>query len=218
MAAAYFYLVPIRPQDLMSYQRLQEESDAIRSPTTAPIEQRRGKVQKEIWGESHFTLQAERSELQIDQGEMQERLHWVQADLQEYHVSASEGYLNKERLVLEGNVEIDHPTGKLFADRAICTLQRHRPQRYQFLGNVRLFSKDRFALADELIYETEEEMFTLQSEIPNRVLYCQEGLDLSAPLVKIDRKEGTVRGLGDVHFSFSLEEKNRLDEVFKKYL
>lgn len=87
---------------------------------------------------------------------------------------------------------------------------------------VRLISKDRgkqsFAIADRLVYNLSDETILLSSQ--EKVLFWQEGLRLSASEVLIHRnkEEETVKGKGDVHFCFTMEEQSLIDEIFKQYL
>jgi lipopolysaccharide export system protein LptA len=76
--------------------------------------------------------------------------------------------------------------------------------------------KKSFALADRLTYHLIDKTIDLSSD--EKVLVWQDDLNLSASQVLIQTDSETIEGKGDVHFSFSLEEQNKIDEFFKHYL
>ncbi|NGX35125.1 MAG: hypothetical protein K1060chlam1_01495, partial [Candidatus Anoxychlamydiales bacterium] len=60
----------------------------------------------------------------------------------------------------------------------------------------------------------------LSSEKNKKVLFWQEdkSLKLSANEIHINPKEkNDIKGLGDVRFTFNLEEENLIHEIFSKY-
>lgn len=83
------------------------------------------------------------------------------------------------------------------------------------LISSRIQEKESFALADTLIYDLCDKTVLLTAK--RKVLFWQSGLSLSAAEVLI-RKDQTVEGKGDVHFSFDLDEQNTIDQFFKRYL
>lgn len=94
-------------------------------------------------------------------------------------------------------------------------------------GNVRLFSQmkeDAYALADQLIYYPKMRTLHLFSHSPTRVLFWKADgtMQLSAPQIqaRYDTHRGSeeVEGIGDVHFAFDVDEKNRIETLFGKYL
>ena len=96
-------------------------------------------------------------------------------------------------------------------------------------GSVRLIStviqeQESFALADQLLYLPETRTMILSSVAPNRVLFWQSSGDitLSAPEVRVQldpkTQRETVRGVGDVHFHFTLQEEDTIETLFSKYL
>jgi hypothetical protein len=93
-------------------------------------------------------------------------------------------------------------------------------------GNVRIAShlnqeKKSFAVSDRLIYHPQTQMMALSSDSPNRVLFWQDGLSLSASAIEVRRDPHTgidrVQGVGDVRCCFSAEEKNFIEQLFSKY-
>lgn len=86
------------------------------------------------------------------------------------------------------------------------------------LVSSRIQEKESFAIADKLIYNLVDKTILLTSD--KKVLFWQEGLALSAPevIVHRDKPEETIEGFGDVHFSFTIDEQNAIDELFKSYL
>ncbi len=108
----------------------------------------------------------------------------------------------------------------LLAKKGIVHLEEFKPTQVTLEGNVRLISsrfqnKESFAMADHLTFDPREKTLLFGAE--QKVLFWQEGLTLSASEVLI-RKDQTIEGHGDVHFTFSLDEQNRIDEFFKQYL
>ncbi len=83
------------------------------------------------------------------------------------------------------------------------------------LISSRIQDKESFALADTLIYDLLDKTILLTAH--RKVLFWQEGLSMSAAEVLI-RKDQTLEGHGDVHFSFDLDEQNTIDQFFKHYL
>lgn len=108
----------------------------------------------------------------------------------------------------------------LLAQRGTLHLENYKPTLVVLEGNVRLISlrfqgKESYAMADAATYNPAEKTFLLGAD--RRVLFWQDGLTLSASEVLI-RQDQTIEGHGNVHFSFDLEEQNRIDEFFKQYL
>ena len=127
----------------------------------------------------------------------------------------------ENRLFLTENVVIKKPEEfTILANEGILNLENLKPTLITLSGNVRLISskiqdKESFALADTLVYNPNDQTLLFSRE--KRVLFWQEGLSLSASEILI-RKDRTVEGLGDVHFSFDFEEQNFINQLFEKYL
>ncbi len=104
-----------------------------------------------------------------------------------------------------------------------------QPQALYCEGSVRLISskiqdQESYALADQMVYLPATRTIILTSRPPSRVLFWQASgnMTLSAPEVHVrldpETKQETVRGIGDVHFRFSLQEENMIETIFSKYL
>ncbi|MBS0625089.1 MAG: hypothetical protein JSS32_03480 [Verrucomicrobia bacterium] len=90
-------------------------------------------------------------------------------------------------------------------------------------GNIRFISshfqgKETYAIAEKASYFPKENRLVLNSSSARKVLFWQNGFTLTAPEVHIQRDTETVQGVGDVHFSFDLDEQNYFDEIFSRYL
>ncbi len=94
-------------------------------------------------------------------------------------------------------------------------------------GEVRLFSNqsdatESFAIADELIFSPTAGTLLLTAHAPKKVLFWQNDLELSASQVQIHRDSSTkmesIKGIGDVHFSLDVEEKQLFHEIFQRWL
>jgi hypothetical protein len=134
----------------------------------------------------------------------------------------------QELITLKENVKINQQNKfTIDADLAKMTLENHAPKLIEITSNVRLFSpsiqnKDTFALADTIFMNLENNTLILIANAPKRVLFWQEGVTLSAPEIQIHKdpvtNEESIQGKGDIHFTFSTEEKNIIDQFISKYL
>lgn len=135
----------------------------------------------------------------------------------------------KQKIVLQTQVCIQQKDSfSCFSDRADLFLEeQNQLQKMEITENVRLISnqiqnKDGFAVADSIQFFPEDQTMILSAVPPKRVLFWQEGASLSAPEVRIQKdlltKEPFVQGKGDVHFTFTLEEQNIIDQFISKYL
>jgi hypothetical protein len=66
------------------------------------------------------------------------------------------------------------------------------------------------------VVHLDQKRIVLESAPSSRVLFRQEGLEISAPTVHI--QESAIQGFGDVRFYFSPEEKTALEPIFLKFL
>jgi hypothetical protein len=94
-----------------------------------------------------------------------------------------------------------------------------QPQTLLLEGNVRIAShlqkKESFAMADSAIYYGNQKKIVLESTPSSRVLFKQEGLEISAPTVHI---QDAIQGFGDVRFFFYPEEEHAINAFLMKYL
>lgn len=113
------------------------------------------------------------------------------------------------------------------AETAIIRLNHRKIDLVEISHNVRLFSpciqnKDTFALADQIQFNPEKQILILKAANSKRVLFWQEGITLSAPEIHIQKdpitNEEFIQGKGDIHFTFSTEEQNIIDQFISKYL
>ncbi len=237
----YFQFIAVREKDLAAYQDLMQESLDIKSKHALekePGKQIRFLVQKDIWtGEdqkkSHIRMISENSELIISQQgrslEAHETFRNMKGSMQKeadasliYRIEAMEGFYrfpsdelvaNKVKIFTEDHFYLE-------ADRAeIVTAD----QPLQLEGNIRLRSsswldKETYALADKAIYHPKERLFILLGSAEKNVLCWQDGASFAATEIHIQQNMKTVEGVGDVRFSFSLEEKYYFESIFSRYM
>ncbi len=108
----------------------------------------------------------------------------------------------------------------ILAKKGAIQLEEFKPVQLTLDGAVRLISsriegKESFAMADRLFYDPKAKTLLFSAE--TRVLFWQDGLTLSAEEVLIGQNQ-RVEGRGSVHFTFNLEEQNRIETFFKQYL
>jgi hypothetical protein len=100
------------------------------------------------------------------------------------------------------------------------SIKGYQPAILLLEGNVRIAShlqkKESFALADSAALHLDQKRIVLESAPSSRVLFRQEGLEISAPTIYL--QESAIQGFGDVRFSFSPEEKTTLEPLFLKFL
>jgi hypothetical protein len=98
------------------------------------------------------------------------------------------------------------------------------PQAIYCDGNVRIYSEENYALADQLVYFPKTQTLHLFAQAPGHVLFWKSDgtIQISAPEVQahFDHKQQKeeIQGIGDVHFTFDLDEENRIETLFGKYL
>ena len=73
-----------------------------------------------------------------------------------------------------------------------------------------------------MVIDLAQQTAILSALPPKRVLFWQEGVSLSAPAVHLRKDllthKEVVEGKGEVRFTFDLEEKNRIEQLFSQYL
>lgn len=144
-----------------------------------------------------------------------------------YPFSAKKLFWEKRegKLLLEEEVTLaKEGEFSLFADQAELFLsQEYKPLFFELKGSVQLISfhfqgKKSFAVADQFRYMPLENQAVLTANSPKRVLFWQEGFSMSAPEVVLSLEPESIMGNGDVHFSFDIEEKHAIEQIFSKYL
>jgi len=160
------------------------------------------------------------------------------------HKLVSHGWINLDRDKLRATIDSPEqdgivPLGKqlyceepeiaFYADSALLEYSLAddimQPSLLTLKGNIRLFSHDplksaRFGAADRLTYSLTTRTLILSANPGKKVLFWDEnqGVRLSAPEVHIlydsETKQQNVKGIGAVQFSFTLEEQNKLYQLF----
>lgn len=77
--------------------------------------------------------------------------------------------------------------------------------------------KESFVIADLVVYDFRTQDLTLTANAPRHVLFWRDGCSLSASEILIT-KEHKVKAKGDVHGTFTVEEKNLIEQLISKYL
>jgi len=90
-------------------------------------------------------------------------------------------------------------------------------------GNIRLISsqfqnKETYAIAETARYCAEENLLILNGSPGRKVLFWQDGFTFTAPEIHIRKDPETVQGVGDIHFTFDLDEQDYFEQIFSKYL
>jgi hypothetical protein len=200
----YAFHVRIRPEDAPVYKKMMQISHELRSKNALerhPIEQFRQKVQKDIWTlNEHYQIQSSESQLIVKQ--KKDKFEAI-----EYLKNINGQIEDKEQLrtfsALNGIYQI--PTQNFIADN--CNLVFFKMPDRTFNGA---------AIADTITYNPIDKTVLLSTIAPKKVLFWQEGLRMSAPEVLLHQDK--IEGLGHVHFTFTLEEQNTIDNLFGKYL
>ena len=179
-------------EDLPAYETMVAQSIDLRSKTAleqAPLCQVREQVRKELWlfqkqERKHILLNILSSDLILSQKKTKIEALENWAGIQGTPlVSADRGQLDlrASSLFLEGTVGLAAP----------------------------LKDKQSFALADFATFYWDEPRLLLESLAPKRVLFWQEGLQISAPKIQI---RDAIEGLGDVRLAMDSEEIYRMHQ------
>lgn len=150
-----------------------------------------------------------KSYCQLDQNE-----NWIQAEkiifdlaLMEMVCLSAHGYTTENALFFS-------------ADSIRLSLSKEfQPTLLLLEGNVALRAlyqnKKSFALADAVTYKMEQKELLLTAAPTKKVLFWQDGLELSAPQLRIT---DAIEGIGDIHFMLNTEQKKQLLEIFSRHL
>ena len=241
--AAFVFHVRIRPSNIALYQELTQKrakQRSLRALEQYPTCQVRENVQKDVWEDQvrHIRLISDHSTLFLkqkkDKVEAVEKLENITCFIEEGGATKtlkaySGSYTYPGHRFLANAVQIEE-AGRfsIRSDTAELTFQdKKEAGLLDMSGNVRFFSpciqnKESFSLADKLSVRLSDQTLVLSAAPPKRVLFWQEGLSLSAPVVLIQRdpvtKSESIHGKGDTHFTFNLEEQNIIDQLIAKYL
>jgi hypothetical protein len=127
---------------------------------------------------------------------------------------------NQDLIYEDSNVYITAKKAKLNynLDKTIQNITLENDVRF-------IYQKDKnslgYGIADKVEYFPIEKTIKLMSEANKKVLFWQKdnSLKLSANEIHINQKEkNDIKGLGDVRFTFNLEEENLINEIFSKYM
>ena len=207
------------------------------------FEQVRQNVQKDFWQNDnkssiHYQVLAKNSILQINQEKqklsIKEKMQTVAStlcnndEITTFQTSeATFHFPTKQLQTSQCNIYHSSPFREdcfAKADQSIFTFINKTPQ-ITLQNNVQIFSKQKdgketFGLSDSLIYNLKEKQIQLQSNASNKVLFKQNDLRLSSKEVLIFKdpitSTQTVKGTGNVRFTFNLEEQNLFHEIFGK--
>lgn len=127
---------------------------------------------------------------------------------------------NQELIYEDSNVYISAKKAKLNYNRDKTIQNIILENDVQFI-----YQKDKnslgYGLADKIEYYPTEKNIMLISNDDKRVLFWQKdnSLKLSAKEIHINQKEkNDIKGIGDVRFTFTLEEENLIHDIFLKYM
>ncbi|NGX48535.1 MAG: hypothetical protein K940chlam5_00122 [Candidatus Anoxychlamydiales bacterium] len=154
---------------------------------------------------------------------------------------------NKSYLFTQGIIELDHEKKKIsafslknqdhylvYVDENVSISAKKATLLYDENDNIKnivlensvrfKYTEDKnfigYGLADKIEYLPLETKVLLSSDKDKKVLFWQEdkSLKLSANEIHINPKEkNDIKGLGDVRFTFNLEEQNLIHDIFSKY-
>ncbi|GEM_PF-6572554 len=120
-------------------------------------------------------------------------------------------------LAPSGRLEAKKSRFDAASGRVLFEKKALRPETVILEGDVKIAShlneKESFALADSARCSLFEKRMLLESAPGSRVLFRQQGLEVSAPTVQI---HDAVQAFGDVRFFFYPEEKTSLDALFSR--
>ena len=199
IAAVWYFQLRICNKDACDYEKLVQESANLRSKSTlelSPIRQFRKGVKKDLWTFQNnqwktASLESASSDLVLTQKrqkiEAMELLEGISGHSSEGAFSAELGTLDlrSSDLTLQGTVKLAWQ-----------------------INNI-----DSFALADRAIFHAKNKTLILESDPSRRVLFWQDGLEMSAPTVHI---RNAAQGIGDVRLAFDSKEKQLIDRFWKE--
>lgn len=240
-AVLYLKLIAVHEQDKAAYRELMQESLKLHSKhslMTEPAKEIRSCVRKDIWTakngkESHIRIESQDSDLTLSQKghslEAKETFCKMRAAVQKevgvspvYQIEAETGFYQfpSDRLAARDVKIFTEDHFYLQADQAEIT-DPDLPLKLE--GNIRLKSlaqqdKETYAAADKASYCPKKRLFILSGSEGKNVLCWQNGSTFSAPELHIQQDEKTIEGIGDVRFSFNMEEKKYFESIFARYL
>lgn len=132
---------------------------------------------------------------------------------------------NQEKIAVYGApLHLEDPTCDLYCKKAFLHYKKEdnafQPGEIRLQGEIQLYYHEEditsYGIAETIRFDPKTKELILEGE---RVLFCnsEDTLRISAPTIII-RKGEYVKGKGDVHFSFSEEEKRKFNQQFSKFL
>jgi hypothetical protein len=233
LGIAFWNHVHLRIQDLDAYSTFKIEHPGKYAPhvlESHPGIQQRKMIQKDFWmpprgwsqnkDRMHMRATATDSEIMLSKRKRKfeaiEVLHNLECNLDGRQLVALQGtycypshYIALEQLSYrDGRMRLDADRGRL--QQAVLHCE----------GTVRLKHDQEYALCDQLVYFPSTRSAILSAEGDKRVLvWSRDSMRLSAPEVRMQfDPEPKIQGIGDVHFTFDLEEQELIDTLFSKYL
>jgi len=155
---------------------------------------------------------------------------------------------NKAQLTTKGIIELDHDKKQISAfslkkqnqdliyeDNDVYITAKKAKLNYNLDNNIQtiilendvrfIYQKDKnflgYGIADKIEYYPPKKTLKLLSNDDKKVLFRQKdnSLNLSAKEIHINQKEkNDIKGIGDVRFTFNIEEENLIHEIFSKYM
>ncbi len=198
-AAVWYFQIRICNEDRTAYAQLVQESANLRSKSTlelSPIRQFRKGVKKDLWTFKNN--------------------QWRKASLES---ASSDLILTQKKQKIEAmelleNIAGYAPEGTFSAELGTLDL---RSSHLALQGTVKLAWQinaiDSFALADRATFRAKNKTLILESDPSHRVLFWQDGLEMSAPTVHI---RNAAQGIGDVRLAFNSKEKQLIDRFWKE--
>lgn len=205
-----FFALKIRPKDEEAYKKLMKEDLQIHSKSAIeeiPIDWIRKNVQKKLWiyrkqneslqeiemkaKQSHLSLLEKKGKIEVVEwaneilAKDEEKTYKPSSSNSDLFLNASSYYLDANTYSLEGDLE-------LF---------------------FRVDDKPSIALCDAAFFDPDKKKLILESLPEKKVLFSQEGKEISAKRIEISDK---VEAIGNVHLYFDAKEKERIQCLFSK--
>ncbi len=132
---------------------------------------------------------------------------------------------NEERLMMYGApLHLVDPICDLYCKKALLKYQKEegsfQVEKILLTGDIQLHYHDEkitsYGIAETISFDPKTKELIMEGK---RVLFCNEEdtLRISAPKIIIEKGEA-VKGEGDVHFTFSEDEKKKFNQQFSKFL
>lgn len=231
-SAAWIWYSQIRldEKDFLVYATLVQESADLRSKSAlelTPLRQFRKGVQKDLWKmqdgkREKISLASQSSDLLLSQKtskiKAEEHLFEIQGTSLDpigpiSHFTAAKGIVDfRKNSFNASGIEAKGPKSAKISSASMALDHKNLLLNGCVEISGELDGLESFALADRATMSLADKRLLLESSSFKRVLFWQEGLELSAPKIYISK---TAQGIGDVRCSFNAKERE-LTERFKK--